>query len=86
MVFPSQFTMHPEKNRGFYGRASPQQVKPNLKTLLLPGATRKILIMVKAGAPVDAVIDQLKPLLEPGDIIIDGGNSFYEDTQRRGRD
>jgi len=34
-----------------------------LKTLLLPGATRKILIMVKAGAPVDAVIDQLKPLL-----------------------
>jgi len=35
---------------------------------------------------VDAVIDQLKPLLEPGDIIIDGGNSFYEDTQRRGRD
>ncbi|MBW4487623.1 MAG: NADP-dependent phosphogluconate dehydrogenase [Trichocoleus desertorum ATA4-8-CV12] len=44
---------------------------------------RKILIMVKAGAPVDAVINQLRPLLEPGDIIIDGGNSFYEDTERR---
>ena len=44
---------------------------------------RKILIMVKAGGPVDAVIEQLKPLLEPGDMIIDGGNSLYEDTNRR---
>ena len=44
---------------------------------------RKILIMVKAGAPVDAVINQLRPLLESGDIIIDGGNSLYEDTERR---
>ena len=47
---------------------------------------RKIMIMVKAGAPVDAVIDQLKPLLQPGDLIIDGGNSFFEDTERRSRD
>ena len=39
--------------------------------------------MVKAGAPVDAVIEQLIPLLEPGDIIIDGGNSLWTDTQRR---
>jgi 6-phosphogluconate dehydrogenase len=44
---------------------------------------RKILIMVKAGAPVDAVIDQLKPLLAPGDMVIDGGNSLYRDTERR---
>jgi len=44
---------------------------------------RKAMIMVKAGAPVDAVIDQLVPLLEPGDIIIDGGNSLWTDTQRR---
>lgn len=44
---------------------------------------RKILIMVKAGAPVDAVIAQLKPFLEPGDMIIDGGNSYYLDTERR---
>ncbi|GAB4287497.1 MAG: NADP-dependent phosphogluconate dehydrogenase [Oscillatoriaceae cyanobacterium] len=44
---------------------------------------RRILIMVKAGKPVDGVIDQLKPLLEPGDMIIDGGNSLYEDTDRR---
>jgi 6-phosphogluconate dehydrogenase len=44
---------------------------------------RKAQIMVKAGAPVDAVIAQLVPLLEPGDIIIDGGNSLWTDTQRR---
>jgi 6-phosphogluconate dehydrogenase len=44
---------------------------------------RKILVMVKAGAPVDAVIQQLKPLLDDGDMIIDGGNSLYEDTERR---
>ncbi|MEB3230315.1 MAG: NADP-dependent phosphogluconate dehydrogenase [Leptolyngbyaceae bacterium] len=47
---------------------------------------RKILIMVKAGQPVDAVIDQLKPLLDPDDMIIDGGNSLYEDTERRVKD
>jgi 6-phosphogluconate dehydrogenase len=44
---------------------------------------RKAMIMVKAGAPVDAVINQLVPLLEPGDVIIDGGNSLWTDTQRR---
>ncbi|MDY7042295.1 MAG: NAD(P)-binding domain-containing protein, partial [Chloroflexota bacterium] len=44
---------------------------------------RKIMIMVKAGAPVDAVIEQLKPHLEPGDLLIDGGNSFFGDTERR---
>src|SRR6185436_2514666 len=44
---------------------------------------RKIQIMVKAGAAVDAVIEQLLPLLEPDDIIIDGGNSLYTDTERR---
>jgi 6-phosphogluconate dehydrogenase len=44
---------------------------------------RKAMIMVKAGAPVDAVIEQLVPLLEEGDIIIDGGNSLWTDTQRR---
>jgi 6-phosphogluconate dehydrogenase len=44
---------------------------------------RKILLMVKAGAATDATIDQLKPLLEKGDIVIDGGNTFFRDTQRR---
>jgi 6-phosphogluconate dehydrogenase len=41
------------------------------------------MIMVKAGGPVDAVIEQLIPLLDKGDIIIDGGNSLYTDTERR---
>jgi 6-phosphogluconate dehydrogenase len=47
---------------------------------------RKVMMMVKAGAPVDVVIDELLPLLEPGDVIIDGGNSHYTDTTRRTRD
>jgi len=47
---------------------------------------RRILVMVKAGGPVDAVIDQLKPLLQEDDMIIDGGNSLYEDTERRVKD
>src|ERR1051325_7606453 len=44
---------------------------------------RKVMLMVKAGPPVDALIDQLLPLLSPGDVIIDGGNSHYMDTERR---
>lgn len=44
---------------------------------------RKFMIMVKAGKAVDMVIDQLVPLLSEGDVILDGGNSFFEDTRRR---
>jgi len=44
---------------------------------------RRILIMVKAGQPTDEVIDDLGPLLEPGDIVIDGGNAHFQDTRRR---
>ncbi len=44
---------------------------------------RRIMLMVKAGAAVDSYIEQLTPLLEPGDIIIDGGNSHYPDSIRR---
>jgi 6-phosphogluconate dehydrogenase len=44
---------------------------------------RRIVIMVKAGKPVDGVIDELVPLLDKGDILIDGGNSNFEDTRRR---
>ena len=44
---------------------------------------RRVMLMVKAGAPVDEFIDQLLPHLEPGDIVIDGGNSLYGDTDRR---
>jgi 6-phosphogluconate dehydrogenase len=44
---------------------------------------RRILMMVKAGGPTDATIDALVPHLEPGDILVDGGNAHYEDTRRR---
>lgn len=44
---------------------------------------RKIMLMVKAGAAVDAVIDSLLPLIDAGDVIIDGGNSNFPDTERR---
>jgi 6-phosphogluconate dehydrogenase len=44
---------------------------------------RRIILLVKAGAPVDAVLGELTPLLDEGDIVIDGGNSLYSDTERR---
>jgi 6-phosphogluconate dehydrogenase len=44
---------------------------------------RRLVIMVKAGAPTDAVIDEFAPLLEPGDMIVDGGNAHFADTRRR---
>jgi 6-phosphogluconate dehydrogenase len=44
---------------------------------------RRILLMVKAGSAVDAVIEDLKPLLGPGDVVVDGGNSHFSDTDRR---
>ncbi len=44
---------------------------------------RKIIIMVKAGEPTDAVIDELAPLLATGDVLVDGGNALFSDTRRR---
>ncbi|MFB6290283.1 MAG: NADP-dependent phosphogluconate dehydrogenase [Candidatus Bipolaricaulia bacterium] len=44
---------------------------------------RKVLLMIKAGAPVDKVISQLTPLMDEGDVILDGGNSNFQDTNRR---
>ncbi|SDZ44366.1 6-phosphogluconate dehydrogenase [Amycolatopsis xylanica] len=44
---------------------------------------RQVVIMVKAGAPTDAVIDEFAPLLEPGDVIVDAGNAHFADTRRR---
>jgi len=51
-----------------------------VKSLAVP---RKILLMVQAGNPVDKVIESLVPYLQPGDIVMDGGNSYYKDTIRR---
>jgi 6-phosphogluconate dehydrogenase len=46
---------------------------------------RQIILMVKAGLPVDAVLAELVPLLDPDDIVIDGGNSYFRDTERRAK-
>jgi 6-phosphogluconate dehydrogenase len=47
---------------------------------------RRIILMVQAGAAVDAMIAALRPLLSPGDILVDGGNSWFLDTERRGKE
>jgi 6-phosphogluconate dehydrogenase len=65
------------KGKRFVGCHSVEELVKNLAT------PRKIMLMVKAGSAVDALIDQLAPLLSPGDILIDGGNTLYSDTDRR---
>ncbi len=68
------------KGKKIIGTHSPEELVAALKT------PRKIMIMVKAGAAVDAVINELVPLLETGDILIDGGNSEFADSTRRTRE
>ncbi|MEY2502369.1 MAG: 6-phosphogluconate dehydrogenase [Verrucomicrobiota bacterium] len=71
------------------GKAKGKNIQPTRTIEEFVGALkrpRKAMIMVKAGGPVDAVIGQLAPLLEKGDVIIDGGNSLFTDTQRRCKD
>ena len=65
------------KGKKFVGCHSPEELVKNL------AKPRKIMMMVKAGPPVDELIDELIPLLDKGDILIDGGNSHYADTERR---
>ncbi|MEA1875644.1 MAG: decarboxylating NADP(+)-dependent phosphogluconate dehydrogenase [Bacteroidota bacterium] len=65
------------KNKNFIGTYSIQELVNSLER------PRKVMLLVKAGKPVDDFIDKLIPHLEPGDIIIDGGNSHYPDTIRR---
>ena len=68
------------------GRAKDKRITPCYTLEEFVGALstpRKIMLMVKAGDPVDQVIAQLKPLLDKGDLLIDGGNSFFKDTERR---
>jgi 6-phosphogluconate dehydrogenase len=57
-----------------------EQLKDFVASIKRP---RRIVILVKAGGPTDATIDSLIPLLQPGDLIIDGGNAEWQDTQRR---
>ncbi|XP_037094868.1 6-phosphogluconate dehydrogenase, decarboxylating-like [Pollicipes pollicipes] len=72
-----QFLQNEAKGTNVVGAHSMQEMVACLKK------PRRVMMLVKAGDAVDAFIDQLVPLLEKGDIIIDGGNSEYQDTRRR---
>ena len=80
------FNRDPAKVDAFVARTRGKQVIPTrspeefVRSLARP---RKIILLVKAGDAVDWTIAQIKPYLEAGDIIIDGGNSFFQDTERR---
>lgn len=67
------------KGKKFVGCHTLEELVKNLKR------PRQVMMLVKAGPAVDQLIDQLIPLLEPGDIIIDGGNTHFADTERRTR-
>src|SRR6185295_9025397 len=72
-----EFIAHEVKGTNVIGAHSVEELARLLKR------PRRVMLMVKAGKPVDEFIDHLLPHLEPGDIIIDGGNSLFEDTTRR---
>lgn len=75
--FMNKFGTKDGKPAGFVASYSMEEFVKSMK------APRQIFIMIKAGAPTDAVIDQIAPLLDKGDIVIDGGNAFFKDTVRR---
>ena len=84
------FNRTAEKTRGMAeGPANGKKVVPAYSLEEFVGslsAPRKVFLMVQAGKAVDEVIAQVSPLLSKGDIIIDGGNSFFQDTIRRARE
>jgi 6-phosphogluconate dehydrogenase len=77
LTVPEEFLAGPAKNKAVIGTYTYPEL---VETLEKP---RRILLMVQAGTAVDAVIADIKPHLEAGDILIDGGNSFFEETERR---
>lgn len=81
------FDLDPKKTQGFESKATKGQVLKGVNTLqdlvVCLQKPRKIMMLVPAGKAVDSVIGQLQPLLDKGDIIIDGGNSHYTDTLAR---
>lgn len=77
--FQGSFAGEPEAESNLLGCCSLEELVDSL------ASPRKVMLLVKAGDAVDAVINQLVPLLSPGDVIIDGGNTHYADTERRAR-
>jgi 6-phosphogluconate dehydrogenase len=77
---------HPERLEDLRHKGAPEnltghaELKDFVAALERP---RRILLMVTAGAAVDAMLERLEPLLEPGDMVLDGGNSWFHDTRRR---
>ncbi|GAA6524580.1 NADP-dependent phosphogluconate dehydrogenase [Intrasporangium sp. DVR] len=71
---------HLESHRAEGAFVGAETLEEFVASLIRP---RRVIIMVQAGPGTDAVIDQLAPLLEEGDIIVDGGNAHFEDTRRR---
>jgi 6-phosphogluconate dehydrogenase len=72
-----EFMAGSARGKSIIGCRSPEELVRSLKR------PRRLMLMVKAGEAVDQTIRQFAPLLEAGDIIIDGGNSYYQDTERR---
>jgi 6-phosphogluconate dehydrogenase len=71
------------------GRAKGKNIQPTRTMEEFVAALKKpriAMMMIKAGKPVDIVIGEIAPLLERGDVLIDGGNSLFTDTQRRGKE
>lgn len=84
----SVFNRSREKTIEFLNKANKERIKGVFSLDELVASLkrpRKIIMMVKAGEAVDALIDQMVPLLEEGDILIDGGNSYFKDTTRRAK-
>jgi len=76
----TRFIQNRCQGRDVVGCTSPEELCASLQT------PRKIVLMVKAGEAVDAMIEQFRPHLDRGDLLIDGGNSHFRDTERRLRD
>jgi 6-phosphogluconate dehydrogenase len=72
-----EFLNGPASGKKFVGASTPEAFITSIQR------PRKVILLVKAGEPVDWTISQIKPFMEPGDIIIDGGNSYFPDTIRR---